>query len=108
MAGTADSRASGQRLTLNRAVMACNGGPLGCGPENSPKPLAGVFRLRDLGDTKLDPSIMRCFADTTVSSFVARLVRALMHPAGAGAPARRAGHAYPPGLPGDRCDDGTR
>jgi len=53
--------------------------------------LAGVYRLPEHAGAGLDPGIVRCFADVTVDSFIARLACALMHPAGSAAPAGRAG-----------------
>src|SRR6516162_8054355 len=53
--------------------------------------LAGVYRLPEHAGAWLDPGIVRCFADVTVDSFIARLACALMHPAGSAAPAGRAG-----------------
>ena len=54
--------------------------------------LAGVYRLPEHAGAGLDPGIVRCFADVTIDSFIARLACALMHPAGSAAPAGRAGH----------------
>jgi|SRR5215831_2920768 len=53
--------------------------------------LAGVYRLPEHAGAVLDPGTVRCFADVTIDSFVARLACALMHPAGSAAPAGRAG-----------------
>ena len=53
--------------------------------------LAGVYRLPEHAGAGLDPGIVRCFADVTIDSFIARLACALMHPAGSAAPAGRAG-----------------
>ena len=52
--------------------------------------LAGVYRLPEDAGAGLDPGIVRCFADVTIDSFVARLACALMHPAGSAVPAGRA------------------
>jgi hypothetical protein len=53
--------------------------------------LAGLYRLPEDAGAGLDPGIVRCFADVTIDSFVARLACALMHPAGSAVPAGRAG-----------------
>ena len=53
--------------------------------------LAGVYRLPEHAGAGLDPGIVRCFADVTIDSFIARLACALTHPAGSAAPAGRAG-----------------
>ena len=53
--------------------------------------LAGVYRLPEQAGAGLEPGIVRCFADITIDSFVARLACALMHPAGSAVPAGRAG-----------------
>jgi len=53
--------------------------------------LAGVYRLPEDAGAGLDPGIVRCFADATIDSFVARLACALMHPAASAVPAGRAG-----------------
>jgi len=50
--------------------------------------LAGLYRLPEDAGAGLDPGIVRCFADVTIDSFVARLACALMHPAGSAVPAR--------------------
>jgi len=53
--------------------------------------LAGVYRLPEHAGAGLDPGIVRCFADVTIDSFIARLACALMHPAGSAIPAGRDG-----------------
>jgi hypothetical protein len=52
--------------------------------------LAGVYRLPAPTAAGLDPAIVRCLADVTIRSFIARLACALTHPAGAAIPAGRA------------------
>jgi hypothetical protein len=54
------------------------------GAETTLLALAGVYRLPDGTKAGLDPATVRCFADVTVRSFIARLACAVMHPAGAG------------------------
>ena len=57
--------------------------------------LAGVYRLPEHPEAGLDPGIVRCFADVTIDSFVARLACALMHPAGSAVPAERTRQNFP-------------
>jgi hypothetical protein len=68
--------------------------------------LAGVYRLPEHPGAGLDPGIVRCFADITIDSFVARLACALMHPAGSAVPAGRAGQKSPCHGPDGRPHDG--
>jgi hypothetical protein len=57
--------------------------------------LAGVYRLPEHAGAGLDPGVVRCFADVTIDSFIARLACALMHPAGSALPAGGAGFPGP-------------
>jgi len=68
--------------------------------------LAGVYRLPEHPGAGLEPGIVRCFADITIDSFVARLACALMHPAGSAVPAGRAGQNSPCHGPGRETHDG--
>jgi hypothetical protein len=60
------------------------------GEETTVFALAGVYRLPDQAGAGLDPAIVRCFANVTIRSFMARLACALTHPAGTAVPAGRA------------------
>lgn len=53
--------------------------------------LAGVYRLPEHAGAGLDPGTVRCFAAITIDMFIARLVCALMYPAGSAVPIARAG-----------------
>jgi hypothetical protein len=61
------------------------------GEEAAVLTLAGVYRLPGEAGAGLDPAIVRCFADVSIRSFMARLACALTHPAGTAVPAGRAG-----------------
>ena len=60
--------------------------------------VAGVHRLPGQVAAGPDPDLVRCLAEVTIRSFIARLACALTHPAGTAVPADRTRPASPPEL----------